>query len=143
MIRHQTVLKPVNYGKSPVKSQTIPDQSMSIHELVRRFVRGIPADVVQRKPIYTDSDVDLEQLSRLDSTDKAYYAAQMKAENEANASEFERERAERKRESEERQRADQEAENASSGIGSLDNTMPDDTQQKINELGVAKSTKKK
>lgn len=64
----------VNYGKVR-KSVTIPDQSLSIQEIVKRYVRGIPVDVLQRKGVYVDqSDEDLEMLSRMDFGEKAAYA---------------------------------------------------------------------
>lgn len=120
----------VAWGKVPVKSRTIPDQTMSIKELVRRFVKGIPADVSQKQPVYVDqSDHDLERMSRMDSADKAYEAVVMRAENERVEAELvESER----RVQEERAIAKAEAEAASrasssSGIVSLDNTMPVDT----------------
>lgn len=57
------------------KSQTIPDQSMSIQEIVKRFVRGIPVDIVRREGVYVDQhDHDLEKLSRMDFGQKAEYA---------------------------------------------------------------------
>lgn len=65
----------VDYGKMR-KSQTIPDQSMSIQEIVKRYVRGVPVDVQQRTPVYLDqSDHDMEMLGRMDFGQKAEYAA--------------------------------------------------------------------
>lgn len=60
------------------KSQTIPDQSMSIQEIVKRFVRGVPVDIVQREAVYSDqSEHDLEKLSRMDFGEKAEFARRM------------------------------------------------------------------
>lgn len=57
------------------KSVCIPDQSMSVQEIVRRFVRGIPIDVKQREAVYVDqNDHDLEKLSRMDFGEKAEFA---------------------------------------------------------------------
>lgn len=116
-------------GKAP-GSKTVPDQSMSIREIVDRFVRGIPPDVVQRESVFVDQvDFDLEKLSRLDVTDKAYQSQLMQAENEQTMERI-RDLAERSKERQEEQKAKEEASKSApsaSGIESLDNTMPDDT----------------
>jgi len=129
----------VAWGKVPIKSRTVPDQSMSIKELVRRFVRGIPADVIQREAVYVDQkDTDLEKLSRMDNCDKAYEALEMRAINERIIEEVEA----MQRASEAKKQADEKArvEKASGGAGivSLDNTMPVDTGLIPNQLGVSK-----
>lgn len=70
----------INYSKVR-KSQTVPDQSMSIREIVRRYVRGIPVDVVRREGVYIDQqNDDLEKLSRMDFGEKAEYAQAMASE---------------------------------------------------------------
>lgn len=81
-MKHVTYAPPsVKYGKVR-KSKTIPDQSMSIQEIVKRFVRGIPVDVVQRDPVYIDQEEDdLERLSRMDFGEKAEYAAALAERN--------------------------------------------------------------
>lgn len=56
------------------KSIAIPDQSMSIQEIVKRFVRGIPVDIIQRDAVYSDQDHDLEKLNRMDFAEKAQFA---------------------------------------------------------------------
>lgn len=74
--------------KTKKKSLAIPDQSMSIQEIVKRYVKGIPVDVLQRKAIYADQEEeDLEKLARMDFGEKHEYAqalaeraAQIKAE---------------------------------------------------------------
>lgn len=72
----------INYDKVR-KSKTIPDQSMSIQEIVKRFVRGIPVDVLKREPVYSDQqDHDLEKLSRMDFGEKAEYAQALKRQGE-------------------------------------------------------------
>lgn len=69
----------IDYKRSR-RSIAIPDQSLSIQEIVRRFVRGIPVDVIQRTPIYNDqSGHDLEKLSRMDFGEKYEYAQAMAA----------------------------------------------------------------
>lgn len=65
------------------KSQTVPDQSMSIGEIVKRFVRGIPVDVIKREPVYIDQgEYDLEKMSRMDFGERAEMAQQLRQENE-------------------------------------------------------------
>lgn len=67
----------VKFGKVR-PSKTVPDQSLSIQEIVKRYVKGIPVDVVKRHPVYSDQqDDDLEKLSRMDFGEKAAYAAQL------------------------------------------------------------------
>lgn len=84
----------VKYGGPVMKSRTIPDQSLSIKEIVRRYVKGIPVDVVERTPVYCEqSEHDLEKLSRMDFGEKAEYAAalgQQAAELETRLDEFKR-----------------------------------------------------
>lgn len=122
------------------KSKTVPDQSMSIKEIIRRFTRGIPADVIQRPQVFVDqSEFDLERLSRLDATDKAYYAEQMRADNERIAGDLERARNEAVERMQERQKeAEKQARDASENTGKvdlLDNTLPVDTILTNRKLG--------
>lgn len=88
-------------------SKTLPDQSMSIQEIVKRFVRGIPVDVPNREAVYIDqSEDDLEKLSRMDFAEKAEYARQLGE----RANEMRSEMAEAVRRSkEEREKAESEA----------------------------------
>lgn len=147
MLKHKIKFD-VDYGKVPYKSKTVPDQSMSIHELVRRFVKGIPADVEQRRSVYNpdNNEVDLEKLGRLDPADKAYEAASMHAQNEATKSEIKRlydEDARTRKEEQREQREADQGKHDGSGIGSLDNTMPHDTGSDSQSVTrVKKSTKK-
>lgn len=62
--------------KKSKKARVIPDQSLSVQEIVKRYVRGVPVDVIQRERVYVDqNDFDLEKLSRMDFADKLEYAA--------------------------------------------------------------------
>lgn len=71
----------VRYDAPMKKSKTIPDQSLSIKEIVDRYVRGIPVDITEKKPVYVDqNDHDLEKLSRMDFGEKAEYAAALRDE---------------------------------------------------------------
>lgn len=55
-----------------VVNQTVPNQSMSLEEILRRFSRGEPVPVGQEVN-YSDSDVDLEKLKNLDLVDREEY----------------------------------------------------------------------
>lgn len=81
------------------KYRTQPDQSLSIDEIMKRFVRGIPVDIQQREGVYVDqSEHDLEKMSRMDFGEKAAMAAELSEQTEAKKAAFE-----------ERQRARKEA----------------------------------
>lgn len=122
----------VNFKRSR-KGKTVPDQSMSIKEIVRRFVRNIPIDVVQRTPIYLDQDeFDMEQISRMDFADKSALADELSARAKAIKEQLQGEvkaQAETERQAAIDRKA--KARKGSTGIGSLDNTMPVDTKQSI------------
>lgn len=75
--------------KTRRKSVVVPDQSLSIKEIVSRYVRGVPADVIRREAVYVDqNDFDLEKLSRMDFAEKAEIASQLKTEAERITSEY-------------------------------------------------------
>lgn len=66
---------PIIDYKTVRRSVVVPDQAMSVQEIVRRFVRGIPVDLKQREAVYIDqNDHDLEKLSRMDFGEKAEFA---------------------------------------------------------------------
>lgn len=46
-------------------SKTIPDQTMSIREIVARFQRGLPIDA-GKVPIYHGEDIELPDIRKLD-----------------------------------------------------------------------------
>lgn len=86
---------PVVRWKGRRKSRTIPDQSMSIREIVKRFVRGVPVDILQREAVYSDqNDHDLEKLSRMDFGDKAEYARRMSEQAQSLGTELQEKEAE-------------------------------------------------
>lgn len=121
----------IDYGRVK-KGKTIPDQSMSIHEIVRRFVRGLPTDIVRRDPVYVDqSEHDLEQLSRMEFGEKAAIADEMRANAERIIADADRQRKEnlqRRKEEAEASKAPPKGERRT-GIDPLDNTMPVDTSK--------------
>lgn len=117
--------------KTVRKSMTVPDQAMSIKEIVRRFVRGIPVDVVQRKPIYMDqNDHDFEQLSRMEFGDKAEMAEQLKAENEARKQQYVSDEEEKRMKNEQAAKKERIKAAKLQHSRNLDNTMLHDTRQK-------------
>lgn len=71
-------LLPRVIGGPKLKSRVIPDQSLSIAEIVKRYVRGVPVDILQREPVYTEQTTeDLEKLSRMDFGEKHAYAQEL------------------------------------------------------------------
>lgn len=114
------------YKRGARKSKTVPDQSMSISEIVRKFVRGIPVDVVQRQGVFVDqNEHDLEKLSRMDFAEKSELASEMREHTEQVVTDIEERKQRAKKVKEQKAK---ESEQSSAGIGSLDNTMPVDTK---------------
>lgn len=88
MSRTAYVIPKIDYKKRR-KSFAIPDQSMSIQEIVKRFVRGIPVDILQREAVYSDqSDHDLEKLNRMDFADKTQFAKDLRQRSETQLNEL-------------------------------------------------------
>lgn len=128
MLSTKRVRPKIDYAKVR-KSVTVPDQSLSIQEIVKRFVKGIPVDVVQRQGVYIDqSDHDLEAMSRMGFAEKADMAEELLESAERIKQQLEEN--ERLRIERERNKAAEKAkrEQQKPGIDVLDNTMPDDTK---------------
>lgn len=53
-------------------SLTIPDQAMSIREIMERYARGLPLDNV-KVPIYNGEDDDFPDLAKMDLADRQAY----------------------------------------------------------------------
>lgn len=128
----QTRKKPtIDFGKAKRKSITVPDQSMSIEEIVKRYTRGIPVDIKMNNPVYIDQSgdnaLDLEKAARLDFAQKHELAQQIK-EDAQNAVDSANER--RKEREKLQQQHAQTTKDAQTGMNTLDNTMPVDTNQK-------------
>lgn len=68
----------VDFSKQVRQGVTLPDQSLSIREILNRFVKGIPVDVVKREAVYLDdrNTVDMEKLARADFAEKIETARQ-------------------------------------------------------------------
>lgn len=114
------------------KSQTVPNQSMTIKDIVERFLRGLPVDVNIKQGVYhpENNDHDYNKMSNLDTVDKAYLATEMREKNEQISREIEaneRAKAEEKKAKDEAELSELKARAQQTGIEYLDNTMPDDT----------------
>lgn len=145
MVRRKFVSKPVDFKKLK-KGRAIPKQSMSLQEIVRRFVKRIPVEVNTSPPVYLDgfANEDLEKVSRLDTADRALRANEvaqraeaLKKEAEAKTSELV---SENKRIADEKEAERLERESAT-GIDSLDNTMPDDSRPQGRRRPLSKDSK--
>lgn len=70
---------PKKFEVNNMPSCTIPDQSMTVQEIITRFANGLPVDG-QRVPVY-DDDVDMEfvpDLAHMDLADREAYIDQAK-----------------------------------------------------------------
>jgi hypothetical protein len=75
---------PKNYQTFTQPSETIPDQTLSIRQILDRHSRGIPMDV--KTPIWDENpDIDdiLPNPQQMDLSERQEYAIQAKAELEA------------------------------------------------------------
>lgn len=61
---------------------TVPDQSLSVREILSRYSRNVAVDVKNYQGVYVDSDEDLEKVNRMDFGDKKAYADHLKEESE-------------------------------------------------------------
>lgn len=117
----------VNFKKKR-KSVTIPDQAMSIQEIIKRYVKGIPVQLTQREETYIDQEeYDLEKLNRMDFADKSALADELRDKAEAQKSDLiARDEARRNKRKKERESASKPAQEGGHSKP-LDITMPDDT----------------
>jgi len=63
-------------------SMTVPDQALSIREILRRFSHGIPLDG-QQIPIFDENEDDLPDFRHMDLADRQEYEIQLKEELQA------------------------------------------------------------
>lgn len=142
----------VDFSKKMKGSKTVPDQSMSVKDIVEKFIKtGLTPQRLSVPPVYDGNNnaEDLEALARLDPTDKALKAAEFAALAKQKAEQIE----DLKRESDAKKREDEDAKliaqhekaakERGSGIGSLDNTMPVDTGLDASELANTNRGRKK
>lgn len=78
-----------------LKRYTVPDQSLSIQEIVSRYTRGINIDDPYLQPVYVDQNThDLEKITRMDVLDKTELARQIRSEFNQTLSALEESKAE-------------------------------------------------
>lgn len=77
MVNTKFQTKPKN-GARLRATETIPDQSMTIPQILDRFTRNLSVQGANKKPVYTaQTEFDLEALGRMDFHEKSEFAAQM------------------------------------------------------------------
>lgn len=84
-----------NAGKYPGKGEyntgvslTVPDETLSIRELVRNHTRGLPSNVVAKTPVYLGDEETYPFYDHLDEIDKHDLLHAAKQEINAIQSEF-------------------------------------------------------
>lgn len=77
-------------------SLTIPDQSMSVSEIIKRFASGLPV-LGEKVPIYDGEENDLPDLNHLDLADRQTLFEQYSNELQSIKSKHEREQREKER----------------------------------------------
>lgn len=68
IVRHWLNYQHKPNGKDYGKSSTVPDQSLTIRELIERAQRGYPLDAV-RTPFYNGEDDDMPDIKNFDLTE--------------------------------------------------------------------------
>lgn len=135
--KRKNPLRPMrDVGRKMVEGEvrTLPKQSLGIKEILDRFVKGIPVDVVRREAVYVDHDnIDLEKVSRMDFGEKVEFAQQM-GEKARQQGEALKKASEERRESQAKDEPKQAGKKPKQGgpkkttdIDDLDNTMSVDT----------------
>lgn len=72
--QYNKVLFPTKGEVNNQASLTVPDETMSVSEIMRRYVKGLPMGS-QRVPLYEEDDNDaMPDLSRMDKADRMMYA---------------------------------------------------------------------
>lgn len=65
-------LFPEKYEVNNQPSKTVPDQSLSVQEILRRYARGLPLSDV-KTPIYEGDENTFPDLSKMDLADREQY----------------------------------------------------------------------
>lgn len=60
------------------KKSVLPNQSLSLQEILERFTRGEPLEIGREGATYDDGPEDLEKLSHMDLVDRAEYINKLK-----------------------------------------------------------------
>lgn len=80
MVNYKFKPTPVDFKKRRVSKHVVPNQSMTMREVIERFVKGLPLDIKEKPKLYVDqNEYDFEKMSGLDPTEKAYKATEFKA----------------------------------------------------------------
>lgn len=88
----------VDYTRKPRPSKTIPQQALSIKDILSRFTRNIPVNAPIQTPVYVDQDeFDLEKVTRLPFDEKVRLSDELKARNEQTIADYEEAEKERLR----------------------------------------------
>lgn len=89
MVNYKFKITPVDFKKRRVSKHVIPNQSMTMREVIERFVKGLPLDIKEKDKIFIDqAEHDFERMSTQDRVDKAYQATEFKAQAEELAEEI-------------------------------------------------------
>lgn len=73
-----------------VKRVTIPNQTMSLKEMFKRYVRREPLPV-EKQGVYVETDYDLEKVSKMDRVDQEEIYQEMKAKADSLENEIKKE----------------------------------------------------
>ena len=57
---------PLNYEENTMPGKTIPDDSLTLREILTRYAKGAPLSVHEYNPVYHGEDVFLPDLSKMD-----------------------------------------------------------------------------
>lgn len=87
------------------KKQVVPNQSMSLQEILERFTRGEALAIGRGTPEYHESEDDLEKLKNSDLVDRQEYLDKLKATQGNYAKQEKRKEAARLKKLEEEERA--------------------------------------
>lgn len=64
---------------TPEKKAVVPNMSLSLEEILRRFTRGEPLLIGRGEPQYDEGPDDLEKVANMDLVDKEEYIDKLKA----------------------------------------------------------------
>jgi len=97
-------------------SKTQPDESYTVKELMQRYLTGVPTPAVVHQPQWdpkvTFDSLDLEEISRMDMSDRSELADMLREKNRLVAEEFMRKRSAAKAEAESKKEAERRKEDA-------------------------------
>lgn len=65
-------IKGAGYEKNGLPSKTIPNDALSISDLIKRQERGLPLDA-NKRAVYAGMDIELPNLKRMDLTEIASF----------------------------------------------------------------------